>query len=65
VPLWVGIPSAGLVDVLNDPATKLTIFAPNDRAFILLARDLGFAWHRSHDQQGAPAGESLELPRQG
>ncbi len=44
------VKTAGLVDALNDPATKLTVFAPNDRAFILLARDLGFGgW----DEAGA------------
>ena len=36
------VQTAGLVDALNDPAAQLTVFAPNDRAFVLLARDLGF-----------------------
>ncbi|MGC1513106.1 MAG: fasciclin domain-containing protein [Acidimicrobiales bacterium] len=44
------VKTAGLVDALNDPAAKLTVFAPNDRAFILLARDLGF---EGRDEAGA------------
>lgn len=35
--------AAGLVDALNNPADSLTVFAPNDRAFKRLAKDLGFA----------------------
>ncbi len=34
--------TAGLVDALADPDAELTLFAPNDYAFIRLARDLGF-----------------------
>jgi uncharacterized surface protein with fasciclin (FAS1) repeats len=42
--------TAGLADALNDPAAKLTVFAPNDLGFIRLARDLGY--HR-YDEKGA------------
>jgi uncharacterized surface protein with fasciclin (FAS1) repeats len=34
--------TAGLADELNDPAANLTVFAPNDRAFIRLAKNLGY-----------------------
>jgi uncharacterized surface protein with fasciclin (FAS1) repeats len=34
--------AAGLADALNNPSDKLTVFAPNDRAFIRLANDLGY-----------------------
>ena len=33
--------AAGLQDALGDPNADLTVFAPNDRAFFLLARALG------------------------
>lgn len=35
--------AAGLDGVLADPTADLTVFAPNDLAFIRLARDLGYA----------------------
>jgi serralysin len=44
------VTTAGLVDALNDPNASLTVFAPNDRAFIRLARDLGYA---GHGEEGA------------
>lgn len=34
--------TAGLVGALSDPNARLTLFAPNDGAFITLARDLGY-----------------------
>jgi len=34
--------TAGLADALDNPAANLTVMAPNDRAFIRLAQDLGF-----------------------
>ncbi len=34
--------TAGLVDALGDPDADLTVFAPNDAAFVRTARDLGF-----------------------
>ena len=34
--------TAGLADTLDDPSLDVTLFAPNDLAFILLARDLGY-----------------------
>lgn len=37
------VQTADLVDALNDPAAKLTVFAPNDAAFMRTARSLGFA----------------------
>lgn len=36
------VQAAGLVDALNDPTVDWTLFAPNDLAFIRLARDLGY-----------------------
>jgi uncharacterized surface protein with fasciclin (FAS1) repeats len=36
------VQAAGLVDALNDPSVDWTLFAPNDLAFIRLARDLGY-----------------------
>jgi len=36
------VQTAGLVDALNDPSVSWTLFAPNDLAFIRLARDLGY-----------------------
>ncbi len=36
------VQAAGLADVLNDPAADLTVFAPNDAAFMNLAKTLGF-----------------------
>jgi uncharacterized surface protein with fasciclin (FAS1) repeats len=37
------VQAAGLGDALNDPAADLTVFAPNDAAFLNLATALGFA----------------------
>ena len=34
--------TADLADALADPEAELTVFAPNDRAFVRLARDLGY-----------------------
>ena len=42
--------AAGLEDELNDPDADLTVFAPNDRAFIRLAQDLGYS---GKDEAGA------------
>ena len=42
--------TAGLDGVLNDPSVDLTVFAPTDRAFIYLARDLGYG---GRDEAGA------------
>lgn len=36
------IAAAGLGDALADPEADLTVFAPNDRAFLRLAYDLGY-----------------------
>jgi serralysin len=36
------VQAAGLADALNDPAADLTVFAPNDAAFMNLAKTLGF-----------------------
>lgn len=41
--------AANLVGAVADPNASLTVFAPNDEAFLLLARDLGF---RGRDEQG-------------
>ncbi|MDX1411587.1 MAG: fasciclin domain-containing protein [Nitrospirales bacterium] len=42
--------AAGLDDELADPGADVTVFAPNDRAFIRLAQDLGF---EGRDEAGA------------
>ena len=42
--------AANLADALNNPEDSLTVFAPNDRAFIRTARDLGFS---GTDESGA------------
>ena len=42
--------AAGLEGALADPEADLTVFAPNDKAFIRLARDLGYD---GHDEAGA------------
>jgi len=48
--LYTAVKAAGLVDALNNPNIKLTVFAPNDKAFIRTARDFGYAgW----DEAGA------------
>ncbi|MGL4321948.1 MAG: fasciclin domain-containing protein [Paracoccaceae bacterium] len=36
------VQAAGLADTLNNPAADLTVFAPNDAAFMNLAKTLGF-----------------------
>jgi serralysin len=36
------VQAAGLADALNDPSADLTVFAPNDAAFMNLAKTLGF-----------------------
>ncbi len=35
--------AADLADALDDPSISVTLFAPNDRAFVRLARDLGYS----------------------
>jgi uncharacterized surface protein with fasciclin (FAS1) repeats len=48
--LVAAVKAAGLVDALNNPSSKLTVFAPNDMAFIRTARDFGYTgW----DEAGA------------
>ena len=37
------VTAAGLVDTLNTPGLDVTVWAPNDRAFVRLAQDLGVA----------------------
>ncbi|MDZ4771875.1 MAG: fasciclin domain-containing protein [Planctomycetota bacterium] len=39
------VQAAGLAGALNDPAISVTLCAPNDRAFVRLARDLGYQGH--------------------
>jgi serralysin len=39
------VSTAGLVDALNNPSGRLTVFAPNDSAFMRLARGLGYTGH--------------------
>ena len=40
--LLTALQTANLVSAVADPAANLTVFAPNDRAFLRLATDLGF-----------------------
>ncbi|MFK8081486.1 MAG: fasciclin domain-containing protein [Granulosicoccus sp.] len=42
--------AANLADALSDTKTDFTVFAPTDKAFIRLARDLGYS---GYDEQGA------------
>ena len=44
------VTTVGLVDTLNDPDADLTVFAPDDAAFLGLAQTLGFA---ESDEAGA------------
>ncbi len=44
------VQTAGLAGVLDDASIDVTVFAPTDRAFIRLARDLGFT---GSDEAGA------------
>jgi uncharacterized surface protein with fasciclin (FAS1) repeats len=48
--LLTAVLAAGLEGALADEAASLTVFAPNDRAFIRTARDLGF---EGTDEEGA------------
>jgi serralysin len=48
--LLTAVSAAGLVGALDDPTAQLTVFAPTDRAFTRLARDLGYD---EYDEQGA------------
>ena len=48
--LYNAVITAGLVGPLNDPNATLTVFAPSDKAFIRLARDLGYS---GSDEEGA------------
>ncbi len=48
--LLTALQTANLTSALDDPNSDLTVFAPNDWAFILLARDLGYPYY---DEQGA------------
>jgi uncharacterized surface protein with fasciclin (FAS1) repeats len=41
--------TAGLADALDNPEDELTVLAPDDKAFIKLARDLGYD---GHDEAG-------------
>ena len=43
--------TADLADALADPNAELTVFAPNDRAFVRLARDLGY--EGGYDEEAA------------
>lgn len=44
------VQTANLTGLLNDPDATLTVFAPNDGAFVRRARDLGFS---GQDEEGA------------
>jgi uncharacterized surface protein with fasciclin (FAS1) repeats len=48
--LLTAVTTAGLAGALDDPNASLTLFAPNDAAFVRLARDLGYA---GFDEQGS------------
>lgn len=44
------VKAAGLVGALDDPGADVTVFAPDDRAFVRLARNLGY---EGRDEAGA------------
>ncbi|MHC5064692.1 MAG: fasciclin domain-containing protein [Planctomycetota bacterium] len=46
----VQVADPSILEALSDPANDLTLFAPNDRAFIRLARDFGY---RGKDEEEA------------
>lgn len=48
--LFTAVKAAGLADALANRDAELTLFAPNDAAFIRLARDLGF---KGFSEEGA------------
>jgi len=48
--LLTSVLAADLAGALSDATADLTVFAPNDAAFLKLARDLGY---RGHDEAGA------------
>jgi len=48
--LYLALQAADLTDALNDPDSSLTVFAPDDWAFFLLAKDLGYPLY---DELGA------------
>ena len=48
--LLTAVVTAGLAETLATPNAGFTVFAPNDRSFIRLARDLGF---RGRSEEGA------------
>ena len=50
--LLAAVQAAGLVETLNTPGLDVTVWAPNDRAFVKTARDLGFTGAIS-DEEGA------------
>ena len=43
--------AAGLEGALADPKADLTVFAPTDKAFIRLARDLGLGAHQAERER--------------
>jgi len=47
--LLTALQTANLVGAVADPQAELTVFAPNDRAFIRLARDLGYEGNDESD----------------
>jgi uncharacterized surface protein with fasciclin (FAS1) repeats len=47
--LLTALNTAGLTGAVANPSASLTVFAPNDAAFVRLARDLGYT---GHDEQG-------------
>jgi len=48
--LYLALEAAGLTEALNDPDSSLTVFAPDDWVFFLLAKDLGYPLY---DELGA------------
>lgn len=48
--LLTAVQTAGLAELLNDPGISVTVLAPNDRAFVETARELGF---RGTSESGA------------
>lgn len=57
--LAIGETDNPIVDTLADPSADVTVFAPNDLAFVRLARDLGYhGW----DEEGAFGFIAANLP---
>jgi serralysin len=59
--LLTAVVTAGLAGALADPAADLTVFAPNDTAFVRLARDLGYGGWSEGEAWNFLVGELTDL----